>query len=369
MSSTSDTLHALIQEIDAATERFIGFPAALDYDYSELEPLFHRFLNNIGDPQVSPWHGLTSKAMEREVLDFFAELFRAPAEKWWGYVTNGSTECNLYALYVARQRFPKGIVYYSSDAHYSIPKNIHILGCASVKIASQPSGEIDYDDLSSQLARHPNTPAIIVATVGTTMTEARDNLTRIKTVLDAQNIADHHIHVDAALAGPYAALLEPRWPFDFEDGADSVGVSGHKFLGSPMPCGVILVRKEYKELLDGEANYTGAPDTTISGSRNGHTPLMMWYGLRKYGKEGLRRRAQQGLELAGYTHQQLDAIKWKAWRNPSALTVMLESPSEPLIRKWQLATADGWSHVICMPGVTKQRIDEFIGDLRATQHI
>jgi len=34
-----------------------------------------------------------------------------------------------------------------------------------------------------------------------------------------------------------------------------------------------------------------------------------------------------------------------------------------LIVKWQLATADGWSHIICMPGVTESKVDRFVADL------
>lgn len=362
-AQTTELLQALTRDVDQAASRFIGFPAALDFDYEELAPLMQRFLNNIGDPASSPWIGLASKTMEREVLAFFAELFRAPEDDWWGYVTNGSTECNLYAMYAARQHFPDGVFYTSSHAHYSIPKNAHILDRKIVTVQAQSSGEMDYDDLARHLAAHPDKPAIIIATIGTTMTEARDNIQRIIAVTKASGVPGHHIHVDAALAGPYAALLQPHTPFDFEDGADSVGISGHKFIGSPMPSGVIIIRREHQQRLAGKMNYTGSADTTISGSRNGHTPLMLWYALRKYGREGLKRRAEQGLELAEYTHDQLQRISWTAWRNPTTLTVILRAPSEQLIRKWQLATHDGWSHIICMPGVTRQKIDDFIQDL------
>jgi len=361
---TTDLLQTLERDIDQAASRFIGFPAALDFDYTELSSLLQRFLNNIGDPASSKWIGLTTKAMEREVLAFFADLFRAPSDSWWGYVTNGSTECNLYAMYAARQRFPDGVMYFSNAAHYSVPKNAHILDRTPVVVNAQPSGEMDYTDLAKHLAQNNDKPAIIIATVGTTMTEARDNIQRIIEVAKASGVPGYHIHVDAALAGPYAALLEPRTPFDFEDGADSVGTSGHKFIGSPMPCGVIIIRREHQQLLAGKANYTGSVDTTISGSRNGHTPLILWYALQQYGKQGLRERAEQGMRVAAYTYKALEQIGWESWRNPNALTVMLRSPSEALIRKWQLASTDGWSHIICMPGVTEERVDAFIRDLK-----
>jgi hypothetical protein len=37
-----------------------------------------------------------------------------------------------------------------------------------------------------------------------------------------------------------------------------------------------------------------------------------------------------------------------------------------VLKKWVLATADGQSHIVCMPGaVTRERIDAFVADLAA----
>ena len=33
----------------------------------------------------------------------------------WGYCTNGGTEGNMYGLFLAREIYPKGIVYYFKD--------------------------------------------------------------------------------------------------------------------------------------------------------------------------------------------------------------------------------------------------------------
>ena len=40
---------------------------------------------------------------------------------------------------------------------------------------------------------------------------------------------------------------EPRPAFDFADGADSIAISGHKSFGSPMPCGVVVVKKSNRD--------------------------------------------------------------------------------------------------------------------------
>ena len=78
----------------------------------------------------------------------------------------------------------------------------------------------------------------------------------------------------------------------------------------------------------------------------------------------MRKRALASLELAAYTLQQLQALGIHAWCNEGAITVVIEAPSEKLRMQWQLATDGEWSHIICMPGVTKAQIDAFIDDLR-----
>jgi histidine decarboxylase len=357
-------LNVFMSQLDDYFATYIGFPATLDFDYSELLPIMNLFLNNIGDPHVSSWYKAHTKSFEQEVVAWCADLFRAPADDYWGYVTHGSTESILYALYMAREKLPGAAVYYSEAAHYGVPKNIHILSMEGIPVRAQPSGEMDYGHLEQLLAERPDKPAIVLATIGTTMTEARDNVHTIQQLLVAHG-TPHHIHADAALTGVYAALLTPHHPFDFQDGADSVSVSGHKFFGSPQSCGVIVTKKQDQQLLGQAANYTGSTDTTISGSRNGHTPLFLWYAIQRFGVTGFRRRAIEAQKMAAYTHEQLQRIGWKSWRNPQALTVMLAGLPAELITKWQLATHDGWSHIICMPGVSKKQIDTLIGDVWA----
>ncbi len=360
----SERLNAYMKKAEERAKYFIGYPIAQDFDYSALYPLLKLPLNNVGDPQVESTYDLNSRSLEQEVLQFFAELFHAPVNNWWGYVTNGGSEGNLYGLYVARELYPNGIVYYSEATHYSVQKNIQLLNCHSIVIRTQSNGEMDYNDLQQMVQMHRDQPVIILANVGTTMTEAKDDLGKIKAILRSLAVKNQYIHCDAALAGTYSALLDLNPGFDFAHGCDSLAISGHKFIGSPIPCGVVLVKKNYKERIGKSIPYIGTIDTTISGSRNGHSPVFLWYAIKKMGIEGLKQRALECLEMAAYTRECFKELGVDAWSNPSALTVVFPAPSLPLRVKWQLATEDGLSHVICMPGVTKSRIDEFMADLR-----
>lgn len=345
-------------------KRFLGYPIAKDFDYSDLYELFGYPLNNLGDPLIESTYDLNSRSIEREVVNFFAELFKAPTENSWGYVTNGGSEGNLYALYVARELYPKGIVYYSEATHYSVHKNIGLLNMPSIAIRAQENGEMDYEDLKDAVHNHRDRPVIMVANVGTTMTEAKDDISKIKKMLKNSAIRSFYIHVDAALAGTYLALLEKEPGFDFSHGADSVAISGHKFIGSPIPCGVVIVKKNYKERIGQSIPYIGTMDTTITGSRNGHSPLILWYAIKKFGKDGLKKRAVECMEVAEYTLKQLKALGIAAWKNEHAITVVFPKPSVELCTKWQLASENGFAHIICMPGVTKENIDEFLSDLK-----
>ena len=343
----------------------IGFPTATDIDYSELAPFFGLRLNNVGDPWVDPVNPDHAKELEREVVDFLANLFRAPRDDRWGYITSGGTEGNLYGLYTARALYPDGIVYHSAAAHYSVTKCADLLALPEITVAADRFGEIDYDDLHAAVSEHRGRPAIVVANVGTTLSEAVDDVGRIGDVLRAARAHGHYIHADAALSGVPLALLAGRPGFDLADGADSISVSGHKFLGTPMPCGVVLTRRSLMDWIDRPVSYTGCPDTTVTGSRSGHAALLLWYAIRSYGSRGLGERARRARQLARYALRRLDALNWDAWRHPHAFTVMLRTPPPSVATRWALASTDGWSHIICMPGVTRERIDRFLDDLQA----
>jgi histidine decarboxylase len=357
-------VEALRQNLAKHTDHLLGYPVVRDFDYQELYALFGYFLNNIGDPWVDGTGNIHTKEMEREVIDFFAELLRAPKDRW-GYVTNGSTEGNMYSLFVARENLPGAVVYYSNAAHYSVPKILHILGMQGVAVPTQANGELNYKDLDHLLAKRPSPEVIVVANIGTTMTEAKDDVSKIKAILKNNAVPSYHIHADAALAGTYLPLLSPRHPFDFADGADSIAISGYKFIGAPFPCGIVLIRSHLRERIGKDVPYIASLDSTLSGSRNGHGPALLWYGIRRWGKSGLRTRAKDCLQMAAHVTSKLQEIGWESWRNPLSLTVVLKTPPRAITEKWQLAVHGQSAHVLCMPGVKQENLQAFLDDMHS----
>ena len=149
-------------------------------------------------------------------------------------------------------------------------------------------------------------------------------------------------------------------------GFDSVAISGHKMIGSPLPCGVALTRKDYVSRIARSIEYVGVLDTTLAGSRNAMTPLFLWYAFEKYGMDGFREMVNGCLEMAEYAVERFNDSGIPAWRNPNSVIVVFPQPPRSVTDKWQIAQNEGVCHIITMPHVTREIVDEVVDDcLRA----
>ncbi|MBM2623369.1 histidine decarboxylase [Actinoplanes sp. LDG1-06] len=339
----------------------IGFPTAVDIDYRPLAPFLRYMINNVGGPEGDTTYPAHVKDLERDVLDWFAALFQAPPG-WTGYLTSGGTEGTLHGLLNARDGCPEAIVYASTASHYSVKKACDLLGLPLVKIASDAHGRMDCERLRHELSRRGHQPAIVVATIGTTMTEAVDIVPDIRAAIEAARVQRSWIHADAALSGLPRAL-SGRHDFDLAGGcADSLSISGHKWWGAPIPCGAALIRRPPRRR-GRRIDYIGCCDSTISGSRAGLAAVMLWHAITRHDVAGHRRRVERARDVASYALRKLTDIRWECWRNPDALTIMLKPLPDVLRDRWRLPIAGGWSHLICMPGVERQAVDALTSEL------
>jgi histidine decarboxylase len=368
-SDVAARLATLERDLIGARHFDIGFPGAVDLEFPELADLMcGQLLNNIGDPR-DPGHGRNhTKGFELEVVDLVADWLHAP-EGRWGYVTSGASEGTEHALDEAWQTYRDVVVYASAAVHYSVIKAVRRQKLSLVQVATEPGGRMDLADLHAELRLRRDRPAAIVATVGTTMTEAIDDVAGITAVCDRLAISRRRIHVDAALSGiPLALLPDGQRPaFDFAAGATSIVVSGHKFLGTGHPCGVLVYAESPYVRAGRTVPYTGSLDTTVLGSRSGHTPLLLWLSLMRLGADGHRARATAARNLAEYTCGRLTELGWNAWRHEHAFTVVLDRPPAAVTSRWVLADDGYRAHLITMPGVTQTQIDDFITDLATTR--
>ncbi|HDY7884863.1 pyridoxal-dependent decarboxylase [Vibrio vulnificus] len=118
-----DTAFSQVQQyVNRQKARFLGYQTEEKIDYGKrIAPFLDISMNNVGDPFVDGNYTISTKFVERMVLDYFASLWnakwpsqgpylkadgswdRGDPESYWGYVlTMGSTEGNLYAMLNAR---------------------------------------------------------------------------------------------------------------------------------------------------------------------------------------------------------------------------------------------------------------------------
>ncbi len=346
------------QILKGLKKTFLGYPCDAEFDYSPLYKFLQFPINNVGDPFEASTYRLQTKEFEQEVLAFFAKLFHL--RKYWGYVTNGGTEGNLYGVYLGRAAMGNVPVLYSTNTHYSVKKNVHILGMHSILVHSQDNGEMDYRDFEKKLGKHKK--VVVVANIGSTMRGAVDNVDKIVEILEKKGVK-FHLHADAAFYGMILPFADPSLRFDFRTKIGSIAVSGHKFLGSPIPSGVVLCRKELMQKVKNYIEYIDAHDTTLSGSRDAFTPLVIWYRIKTIGLQGFKRQVEYCIKLATYLEEELKEMGWKNVHR-SYNTVWFSRPPEKVIQYWQLAAQDDMAHVLCLPHDTKHQIDEFLNSLR-----
>jgi len=373
VDSISDTeiLHAYDKYLQKRSSLHFGYPYNLMYDHQELFNFMKYSINNLGDPYVTSNYSVHSRQFERAVIDFFASLWKADKNSYWGYVTTSGTEGNLHAILVARECHPDGILFTSNETHYSIFKAARYYRMDLRAIPTLPMGEINYDLLESELDKNRDKPAIINVNIGTTVKGAVDNLDRILEILTRLEIPRerYHIHCDGALFALMMPFLDNASEVSFQKPIDSIAVSGHKMLGCPMPCGVTLSRKENVKKVEEHIEYLNSVDTTIMGSRNGQAALYMWYSLRKKGLEGIRKDVEHCIETALYLCEELSRVGICCRLNDLSSTVVLERPvDDAFVKRWQLACEEDIAHVVVMPNVTRQKIklfiEEFVNSIR-----
>ncbi len=355
-------IHQVLSEFRLVSPFAAGYPVNQDFDYSALYPLLAFNANNVGDPFGFSRYQSNTHETEREVVRSIAELVRLPPDEAWGYVTAGGTEGNMYGIYVGREMLEEPVAYFSQDTHYSVIKILHVLKIRNIMIRSQDNGELDYDDLRESIRINRDSPALIVANIGTTMKGAVDDLDRIRSITEDLALTRVYIHADAALSGMILPFVDSPQPFGFDSGIDSIAVSGHKLMGSPLPCGVVVTKREYTAQIGRAIEYVGALDTTLMGSRSAFTPMIMWYSLTKHGRDGLRRMVAQMLDTAEYAVHQFNAKGIPAWRAKNSPIVVFPRPSPYVLFQWQLAPQAGIAHLVTMPHVTREMIDQVIAD-------
>ena len=365
----------MAEQIQNATTYF-GYPEVPennDLSILGVSGIAKLHLNNAGDPWIQGHAKMHSKEFEQEAVEFVASLYGIK-DNYWGYVTSGGTEGNLYGAYMAREYFEqldkRPVFLYSESSHYSVPKNARLLYLKRKEIKSQHSGEMDYENFAEvieELKKNDSPPLIININIGTTMTGAMDQIQEVQRVLAEKKYSPDlvQIHADAALMGLIYPFISESADL-FENGVSSLAVSGHKFPGAIHPCGIVICKKDIHKKAFGEnwVPYVGTSDSTISGSRNGFLALNLWYIFKKKGRSGFLKEARTCVENAVYLSERLKSSDIEnVGYFPKQNIVTFKKPPMEIVEKYQLATQGDMAHVVVMQHITRKRIDGFCDEL------
>lgn len=336
---------------------YAGYSPNTDFDYSELSWALNYHINNIGD-HFNLKNGMSSHDYEQEVIKWFLNLFGSNTEDGWGYTTTGGTEGIIFGMWRARDNFPDAIVYMSDQAHYAVQKAANILNISHILITTDSLGQMDYDDLEKKLNKRK--PAIVIATLGTTVTSAKDDIKKIKTIADSKKISCY-IHADAAFDGMILPFVKTNFSYRLDQDIDSISISGHKLIGSPIPSGVVLIKKQYIEKK--HISYIYTFDCTLSGSRSGLATLILWSSIKKHGHEGYKLLVEKYLERAKNVCSKINSHGISAWRFNDAITIVLEKQPEVFLNKWIVPSNEKQTSIVTLPRLTDQMVQEIIDDI------
>jgi histidine decarboxylase len=357
--------------IRTAHDNHLGYPYNLVGQAAVPAAFGSYLINNLGDPYYGSHFASEVCDLEREAVGWLMDLWQCENKAaFWGSVGASGTEGNFWALYLGREALPQAVLLYSREAHYSIPKAARILRMETDVVDCETGGAIDIENFEHVLYRWRGRPVIVALTCGTTVLGAHDDIGAVIECLDRAGIepSRRFIHVDGALNAmvlPFIREVPHTLQPSFQHRIDSISTSGHKMIGTPMPCGVLIARRPHVSRVASSIAYLRSNDTTLMGSRNGHAVLALWARFKGHGVAGYEADIRACLARAEGMVSVLSAAGVPVRRNPYALTVVFPQPPEHIVRPYQLACNCGEAHAIVMPNVTDALIGRFVADYLA----
>jgi len=280
------------------------------------------------------WQSSPALTEVEEVVTDWVRQMTGLSAAWSGVIQDTASTSTLIALICARERasqygLSRGglqesvqplVVYASEHAHSSVDKAALLAGYGRANVRHVPSDERyamrpeALADLIDADLRRGLTPAAIVATTGTTTTTALDPIGPIAAIAQARGI---WLHLDAAMAGSAMILPECRWMWDGIEGADSLVLNAHKWLGAAFDCSLYYVRdpEHLVRVMSTNPSYLqSAVDSQVKNLRDWGLPLgrrfralKLWCLIRDQGIAGLQARLRRDLENAQWLVGQVRA--------------------------------------------------------------
>lgn len=275
--------------------------------------------------------------LEEVTIDWFRQMMGL-SDAWSGVIQDTASTGALVALICARERATSHgatrgglqsadkplVVYTSSQSHSSVDKAALMAGFGRGFVRVVPVDERFSMRAGAfeQMVKHDLAaglqPCAVVATTGSTATTACDPISDIAKVAQAHGV---WMHVDAALAGSAMILPECRKLWDGIEGADSLVVNPHKWLGASFDCSTYYVRdpEHLVRVMSTNPSYLRtAADSQIKNFRDWGIPLgrfralKLWFLIRDQGVSGLQARLRRDIAYAQWLADRVDSTPgWK----------------------------------------------------------
>ena len=308
-----------------------------------------------------------ASALEKVVLRWMAEMVGYPGDAD-GVLVNGASLASFYALAaaldatglnireegLAGRDLPRLRLYISDQTHSSLDKAAIALGIGLKNVVKVPSdGRYRMDagalaDLVAQDVAAGDRPFAVCATVGTTSTASVDPLEPIATVCREFNL---WLHIDAAYGGFWGLVPETRTALGDLSLGDSLIVNPHKTLYTPLEVTAFYSKRRgaLRDTFSLIPEYLRTPpdplavnymDFSLQLGRS-FRALKLWWVIRAFGIEGLRRRMAEHTRLAR---------ELEAWAAADPDWEVLSSSPFPLVclravpAAWRAAYADPATH-------------------------
>ncbi|MDF1729299.1 MAG: pyridoxal-dependent decarboxylase [Sulfitobacter sp.] len=289
---------------------FAYFPA----NASPVSALAEAYCNTIA-AQCMLWQ--TSPAateLETRVCDWLRMGVGLP-DGFAGVIQDSASSATLAAVLTMRERAldwqgnkqglsgaPRLRIYASTEVHTSIDRAIWIAGVGEENLVripvKGPLRGMDETALQEAIAADRAAgylPAGVIACTGGTSTGSSDDLRAVLAVARREGL---YSHVDAAWAGAAMICPDYRDLWDGVEGADSIVMNPHKWLGAQFDCTVqwladptaqvktLSIEPEYLKTSGAEEVVNYSEWSVPLGRR--FRALKLWFLMRAYGLEGLR---------------------------------------------------------------------------------
>ncbi len=285
------------------------------------------------------WQSSPALTEVEDVVTDWLRQMTGLSDSWSGVIQDTASTCTLVALMCARERttdysLSRGglqaeeqplVVYASAHSHSSVDKAALLAGFGrdNVHLVEHDSNfgmrpEALEDAIRRDLAASRK-PCAVVATTGTTSSTSLDPIEAMAGITRRYGL---WLHVDAAMAGSAMILPECRWMWRGIEGADSLVLNAHKWLGVAFDCSLYYVRdaQHLIRVMSTNPSYLrSSADAQVKNLRDWGLPLgrrfralKLWFMIREQGVAALEARLRRDMANAQWLKDQI--CQTTGWR-------------------------------------------------------